>query len=284
MLVAIGLFATASAQVPNSEFLWPTALPIQNMGFFNQASLVEHSTKLQAYYRQNFINTPGFSGTRLGLGYEKENNRLVFSGFTSQFVSLGGASELNVKPFVGLHLKFTKLFIFGATASPTFHLYNLNYGSTGYSKLSANIDLGTFVKVAGFRFGLSTINTLDKTVHFRNNVDMQEKRAIQFSAQFTHGLIPNWKFTEQIFARNFGNVSSYQISVLGKRNDNLVLGMAYRAVVSPFTPSYGLNPISIIGGVNIGKKFTLLMAYDFPEKNRIYGGNLEFHLGIKNIN
>ena len=271
------------AQLPTQEIYWNSRMPWFTMIHFNPAySGVNHDNLLLGY-RKQFVNTPGILSWSLQGAYDVTKNKSNDVGGTIKINQEGNNTQVLLRGVYGYRLDASD-FSLGLGVAPSVQLLSLSAGINSETRSSSDLDAGLWFRTKNVHVGAAVQNLFQPIIAFKRLGNYATARSINANVGWTSSMSGGWKNKSEVFYRICNRSYGIQFATRFEYLDKFQFGLAYRMfqykgmlTVIP----YGLNPISIMTGFDLGNQIQLRASYDFPVRTGTMGGNLEFGLNIK---
>ena len=271
------------SQIPTQEIYWNSRMPWFTMIHFNPAySGVNHDNLLLGY-RKQYVNTPGMLSWSLQGAYDITKNKTNDVGGTIKINQEGNNTQVLLRGVYGYRLDASD-FSLGLGVAPSFQILSIGSGVNSETKSSSDLDAGLWFRTKNVHFGAAVQNLFQPTIAFNRLGDYPTARSINANAGWTSSMSGGWKNKSEVFYRTCNRSYGIQFATRFEYQEKFQFGLAYRMFQYRGNLSvipYGLNPISIMTGFDLGKQIQLRASYDFPVRTGTLGGNLEFGMNIK---
>ena len=208
-------------------------------------------------YSQRLQNFNGGFGLHISNDNLGPSNNLELMASASKFFVLPNGASLSVGVRAGFFssaIDFDELVV----VDPTDVIANL---SGKESQLRPDIGVGVLYRKGNFFGGLSANHLLEPEFDFgEDQLSNQLNRHYYLTAGYDYALTPQLTITPSLLLKSVGlNTYNVDVSVIGKYNDKLWAGLAYRQSESA----------SAMFGYKVwGDKLTLAYAFDFVISDR----------------
>ncbi len=271
------------SQIPTQEVYWNSRMPWFTMIHFNPAySGVNHDNLLLGY-RKQFVNTPGMLSWSLQGAYDVTKNKNNDVGGTIKINQEGNNTQVLLRGVYGYRIDASD-FSLGLGVAPSVQFVSISAGVNSETRSSSDLDAGFWFRTKNVHLGAAVQNLFQPTIAFDRLGNLATARSINANVGWTSSMSGGWKNKSEVFYRNCNRSYGIQFATRFEYQEKFQFGLAYRlfqyrsaVTVIP----YGLNPISIMTGFDLGKQIQLRASYDFPVRTGTLGGNLEFGMNIK---